>query len=489
MEASAAGRRTSPRHLMKSENERVEIHGLRGFLADDLHGAFRESYAQSRATKCKQHLFSCSFSPPKDVNLDNAAFERAIAQIEQKHGLAGQPRAIVFHEKRGDDGELRRHAHAVWCRIKADEGKAVHLDHSKRKLNDVSRDLFLEHGWKLPRGYERHDARDPATYSLAEWQQSKRTGRDPKKTKEIFKDAWAMSDSAGGLAAALKEHGFILARGDRRGFVAMDHQGEAYAITRFCDVKAKDARARLGDGSNLPSATEAHEEALARVKARLRHLFAQEKQKSKDRLHQIEKERKRQAETARIAEQRLRVAQVERARAEDKERSGRVRGGFLGLVDWITGRRKKLEAQNQMDAEQSRLRDIQELKHLALQHAKEKRETERKRHQEIKDAKTKLLTLLEDVRSLRANEQPADKRDRAQPPARGRSQQLSRTAVASGVQSKTRQDFDQARSSVEMQPKTDELPSRRDEFKAKRRLSSTCPRRHTRKRQAPTLDR
>jgi hypothetical protein len=233
-------------HLLKEDNEHVQVHDMRGFAAQDLHGAFRESYAVSRATKCKQYLFSASFSPPKGKELDVLGFEAAIARTEEKLGLTGQPRAIVFHEKRGEDGKLRRHAHAVWCRIDVEHGKAVHLAHSKRKLNDLSREQFLEHGWTLPKGYERHEARDPANYSLAEWQQSKRAGCDPKKTKEMFQDAWAMSDSGKSFAAALKEHGLILARGDRRGFVAMDHKGEAFTVSRYCGVKAKDVRARLG---------------------------------------------------------------------------------------------------------------------------------------------------------------------------------------------------------------------------------------------------
>ncbi|SCX54398.1 hypothetical protein SAMN05720354_11439 [Nitrosospira sp. Nsp1] len=49
-------------------------------------------------------------------------FEQAIERAEEKLGLNGQPRAIVFHEKNG-----RRHCHAVWSRIKMDEMKAVQL--------------------------------------------------------------------------------------------------------------------------------------------------------------------------------------------------------------------------------------------------------------------------------------------------------------------------------------------------------------------------
>ena len=45
-------------HLLKEENERVEVHEVRGFMASDLHGAFNEAYAVSRGTRCQQYLFS-----------------------------------------------------------------------------------------------------------------------------------------------------------------------------------------------------------------------------------------------------------------------------------------------------------------------------------------------------------------------------------------------------------------------------------------------
>ena len=119
------GARDLAQHLMKTENERVEVAELRGFVAEDLDGAFQESYAISRATQCKQHLFSLSLNPPKGAEVSNAQFMDAVTRAESKLGLSGQPRAVVFHEKRGDDGELRRHAHAVWSRIDVDDMKAV----------------------------------------------------------------------------------------------------------------------------------------------------------------------------------------------------------------------------------------------------------------------------------------------------------------------------------------------------------------------------
>jgi hypothetical protein len=62
------GARDLARHLMKDENERVVLHDLRGFASNDLLGAFQESHAISRGTKCKQHLFSLALNPPMETH-------------------------------------------------------------------------------------------------------------------------------------------------------------------------------------------------------------------------------------------------------------------------------------------------------------------------------------------------------------------------------------------------------------------------------------
>ena len=51
-------------HLLKPENDHVEIHELRGFASDDLAEAFNEAYAISRGTKWRKFLFSVSLNPP-----------------------------------------------------------------------------------------------------------------------------------------------------------------------------------------------------------------------------------------------------------------------------------------------------------------------------------------------------------------------------------------------------------------------------------------
>ena len=209
-------------HLQRTdENEQVEIHEMRGFVSDDLKGAFKEIEAISKGTCCQQYLFSLSLNPPATADVSIGAYEAAIDLVEQKLGLDDRPRAIVFHEKDG-----RRHAHAVWSRIDIDEMKAVQLSHSKLKL----REIFFEHGWQMPRGLVNSAERDPTNYTRAEWEMAKRARRDPRQLKETFQECWAISDGKAAFAAALKERGFTLARGDCRGYVAVDFRGEVFAI-------------------------------------------------------------------------------------------------------------------------------------------------------------------------------------------------------------------------------------------------------------------
>lgn len=248
-------------HLMKAENERVHVHQIRGFGSDTLMGAFTESYAISRATQCKQHLYSLSLNPPTDADVSVADFEAAIEQAEQRLGLCSQPRAIVFHDKRGDDGILRKHAHAVWCRIDTKAMKAVHHSHDHLKLEKLSRELFLHHGWELPPGHMNKKDRNPLNYSHAEHQQAKRAGKHAGDIRRVFQSTWGSSDTRNAFAAALKEQGYILARGDRRGFVAVDAKGEVYGIARALGIRTKEVQARLGALDDLPPVDEAHSQA------------------------------------------------------------------------------------------------------------------------------------------------------------------------------------------------------------------------------------
>ena len=348
------GAKDLAQHLLKRENEHVDVHELRGFVSGNLTGALNEAYAVSRATRCKQFLFSLSLNPPPDAQVSTQDFEQAIGKVEDKLGLKDQPRAIVFHEKEG-----RRHCHAVWSRINADEMKAVQLSHSKRKLQSVARDLFLEHGWDMPPGLRNPLDRNPKNFTLEEWQQAKRSKKDPREIKAAFQHCWQASDSRKAFAAAIEERGYKLAKGDRRGFVAVDVRGEAYAIARWVGIKTKTVRARLGNeqDGHLPTADACKAEFEAQIGQRLNELKAEQDRLAHLQQAQARAQRQAMADRHRQARRIQKEQQAKRSEQETKARQTRYNKGLHGLWDRLTGTHSRIKKQNELETLQAFERD------------------------------------------------------------------------------------------------------------------------------------
>ena len=356
------GARNLALHLLKDENEHVDVHDLRGFVAEDLVSALEEARAIARGTKAKQFLFSLSVNPPPSENVPTAVFEDAIRRAEEKLGLTDQPRAIVFHEKEG-----RRHCHAVWSRIKTDTMTAVQLSHSKRKLMEVSRALFLEHGWELPAGLRNTKERDPRNFTLAEWQQAKRIGKNPKDIKAAFQEGWAESKTQAEFVDALQRRGYVLARGDRRGFVALDHCCEVFSVSKWVGVKAKDLKTRLKEPDALPSVTDARTRVALEMGAHLAQLQERQGQQIQERLNEIETKRIEMTKHHRAERQKQKEEQRTRWTAETAARQARLSKGLRGLLDRVTGRHAEIKRQNELDAWQAVQRDQRERDRLIFQ--------------------------------------------------------------------------------------------------------------------------
>lgn len=363
-----SGARQLAVHLLNErDNEHVEVHEIRGFASDDLLSAFREAEAVSRGTRAKQFLFSLSLSPPPREKVSIEQFERAVDAAERKLGLDGQPRAVVFHEKEG-----RRHAHVVWSRIDVEQMKAINLPHFKRRLQEVSRELYREHGWTMPRGLVASRERDPRNFSRAEWEQAKNAKQDPKALKAMFQQCWAASDSGKAYAQALAARGYTLAAGDRRAVVAVDFQGQVYAVAKWTGLRTKEVRSKLDQLKELPSVEQAKAASAARMTEALRGFID-------------EAERARQKHSATLAMQREQLVQRQRTERadlttalekrwakENVERAARLNKGVRGLWDRLTGRRAQQNRENERQALTALHRDHREKDDLIERHLQER---------------------------------------------------------------------------------------------------------------------
>ncbi len=367
------GAKNLANHLMNArDNDHVTVHDVRGFTSDTVHGAFNEAHALSRGTKCQQFLFSLSVNPPIDQNASTEDFENAIHQAEDKLGLTDQSRVIVFHEKNG-----RRHAHAVWSRIDIDEMKAVQLSFTHRKLMDVSRNLHIEHGWKMPDGMRDSKLKDPATFTLDEWQKAKSLGMDAKTVKQALQEAWAVSDNKSSFEHALSDHGFILARGKGASFVAVDRFGGVHALgKKSLGVKVKDIRSRLGDKEDLQTVDLAQAEQAKVMEAQKTKLNT-ELEKKKQAFHQrIEKRKQNLIERQRIERKQL-FDKIEKKQIEQsKKRQARFRAGAKGLWDRVRGQHKRIQEKNEKEALESMRRDYAMKDGLIMQQQEQRRQFE-----------------------------------------------------------------------------------------------------------------
>ena len=355
-------------HLLKAENEHVEVHELRGFMAEDVLGAMKEAEAVARGTRCRQHLFSVSFNPPENEDPSIQDFERAIESVETANGLNEQPRIIVFHEKEG-----RRHAHCVWSRIDADTMTARPLPFFKNKLRDISRDIYLEHGWRMPMGLIDSAARDPLNFSLPEWQKAKREGTDPRLLKALLQECMAASDSGAAFVQSLKERGLELAQGDRRGFVVVDYQGDVHSLTRALGVNSKALTVRLGEFTSLQSVADAKAyvadrmtNALKRHIADARGSFAQ-KAKAQDETKRILVAKQRSERSA-LKERQL----LERQQA-NAVRAARLPRGLKALWWRLTGDYRKVRTANEHEALQHQKQQRQESERTIKSHLGDRR--------------------------------------------------------------------------------------------------------------------
>lgn len=367
------GARRLAAHLLNTEdNEHVEIHEIRGFMADTLREALDEAHALSKGTRCRQFLFSVSLNPPDTENVPVAVFEDAIDRIESKTGLKGQPRAIVFHEKEG-----RRHAHAVWSRIEPQNMRAINLPFFKNRLHELSRSLFLEHGWMLPRGMRDRAQRNPLNFTREEWHQAKRWDERPEATRSALRECWASSDTKEAFERSLERQGFYLARGNRRGFVAVDWRGEVHSLSRCAGVRKKALAARLGEPDALHSVDDVKAGIDRKLVGRMNALLSEVREKHAKRRQPLAIQKKRV-----IARHRRERAALDDRQSDRREREleiwqERFRSGLRGFWDRLTGRHRHVRETNKRDAYAACLRDREEKDNLRFRQLDERRDLQR----------------------------------------------------------------------------------------------------------------
>lgn len=360
--STRAGANALAKHLTNGhDNEHVEIHEVSGFVSENLHDAMQELHATAKSTNVKKFIVSMSINPPIGEHPKVADFEDAINRAEKTLGLEGQPRAIVFHEKTG-----RRHAHAVWSRI--DENlKAIKLPFYKMKLKNLSKELYLEHDWVLPKGLQ-NSREKKISYDLAEYQQAKRNKLNPKEVKTNIIAYWEQSSDLASFKLALEKEAYILAKGDRKDFVLVDSYLEIKGLRRTLSVKASEITDKLGDNQNLPTIEAAKTLMAAQQHEKLKQTQSQLIQKHEAQQAPIKARIKELVQT----QQRERAEQLamheQRQIAERTARQAQYQKGLKAVWHFVTGRYSKQKQAHEAQYQANLTRDAAEKDALTQTH-------------------------------------------------------------------------------------------------------------------------
>ena len=254
------------KHLLKPENDSVEVIPPRGLGSPSLIGQMRELVALSLGGRTNQPAYHVHCDPDLAI-VDNAgARRRWWSLFEKEFRLGSQPYCGAVHIKHS-----REHEHRVYSLVRRDGGVVdTAWDYARREK--VSRIVEFEHG--LPPVPSKHarsiikSLREEGRGDVAAWLEAagmadierpvaplspeerliqERTGVVLGDVRAAALAAWHASDDGEGLRDALRERGLRLHAG-RSGPVVYDESGAAHLLTRLVGAASK-----ASDGQRIPA--------------------------------------------------------------------------------------------------------------------------------------------------------------------------------------------------------------------------------------------
>lgn len=253
-----AGNSFFAKHLLNADdNERVEVKEMRGFVSDDVKGAFQEIDIIAAGTQVKNPFYHCSLSPRESEHLTPEQWNIAVDTLEHNLNLDGHARFVIEHEKEG-----RVHRHIIWNRL--DENLKLTSDSFTYQAHDKTR-RELEQLFDHEPTPDTPQPSQRKSREFADWEQFRgsQTGITPQQVKEEITALYHASDSGLAFQSALEHSGYTLCRGDKRETLCViDSAGDSHALVRRIEgIKTAQLREFMADidPQALPSVKEATE--------------------------------------------------------------------------------------------------------------------------------------------------------------------------------------------------------------------------------------
>ncbi len=276
-------------HLLKSENEVVNIIQVDGIDASLTSEALRQSLIDmedlGRLTKTQtgRVLYHANIDPRKHEQLTPDQYIQSADMLMDKLGLTNQPRIIVEHVKNG-----RQHAHLVVQLTDIERGTVRQLHNNFYKQSEIARDLEREFGLEPTQ-----QRKTGNSYDMTEAQQIKKQGKSIAEYRSFLSDSYQNAKNGKEFKNSLRKQGYVIAKGDRLGMIVIGKDGSPRSLTRDLksSAKATDVKIKLKDViQHLPDV----ENAKRDVKSLQRELNQKDLEQTQEKLNaQIQSEQSR----------------------------------------------------------------------------------------------------------------------------------------------------------------------------------------------------
>lgn len=241
------------------DNERVEVleqgQDYGHDPASNVRMAVMDFDLWSKSTLGEKGLYHAQINPHPDFDgMTPELWKHSADHIEKKLGLEGQPRVMTLHTKEG-----RTHAHVIWARTDLENNRLINISYSRLKQKEAGRELTEE---LYPHIEINRMPSKGKSYDRDEQQQHDRKSLSVEERREAVAEDWKQARDGETFIKRIEARGYVLAQGDRRGFVLVDREGDVYNpvkdLTKTLGVKTKEFRERLGiDPASLPTVEEA----------------------------------------------------------------------------------------------------------------------------------------------------------------------------------------------------------------------------------------
>lgn len=252
--AESGNKYTEHRHLESSN--RVGFTETANMHTDDIEKAakvmawtdenreyLRGNGAGRKASAGNVYHYSIAWKDGQDPDAEH--MKQAAHESVKRLGLDEHQYYMVEHTD-----EDHKHVHIVVNLVHPETGKIANVRADYKTLDKWANEYEQENGIVCENRAKKYQ----------DWEQDKPAFTE-KERREHYKQAatqaYNQSDNGQAFVSALEGEGLSLARGNKRGFVVVDEQGEIYALNRLVEgAKAKDVNARLKgvDREALPMA-------------------------------------------------------------------------------------------------------------------------------------------------------------------------------------------------------------------------------------------